>query len=237
LRAAGVEVIVGVESALVRAMDPGYHHHRETGLPRVIMKMAVTLDGQSAAADGTSQWITGEEARADAHRLRAEVDAVMVGAGTLITDDPLLTVRSPDFEGPQPRPVIVAGTRPLPPMAQVFDREPLVLAAAPIRVPSGEVLEVGSAGRVDLRGGLELIAEKGLLDLLVEGGAGLAASLWHEGLVTEGVSYLASRLAGGIGRGAFDHVFSTLEESRQVELTDIRRVGEDLRIDWRPRLD
>jgi diaminohydroxyphosphoribosylaminopyrimidine deaminase/5-amino-6-(5-phosphoribosylamino)uracil reductase len=234
---AGVEVIVGVESSLVRAMDPGYHHHRQTGLPRLIMKTAMTLDGQTAAADGTSKWITGPEARADSHRIRSDVDAIMIGAGTLIADDPALTVRLPGFEGPQPRAVIVAGTRPLPPDRQVFDRNPLILAAAPIRVPSGEVIEVGAGGRVDLRRGLELIADEGMLDLLVEGGGGLAASLWHGGLVTEGVSYLAGRIAGGIGRGAFDHVFATLAESRAVELTDIRRVGDDLRVDWTPRLD
>ncbi len=99
------------------------------------------------------------------------------------------------------------------------------------------MVEVGSAGRVDLKRGLALVADTGILDLLVEGGAGLAASIWHGGLVTEGVTYVAGRLAGGIGRGAFDHVFATLEESRPVDLVDVRSLGQDLRIDWRPRLD
>ncbi|MGH8875215.1 MAG: bifunctional diaminohydroxyphosphoribosylaminopyrimidine deaminase/5-amino-6-(5-phosphoribosylamino)uracil reductase RibD, partial [Acidimicrobiia bacterium] len=120
LRATGLEVTVGVLEAEVEALDPAYFHHRRTGLPLVTLKAAITLDGQAAAQDGTSQWITGPEARADAHRLRAEADALMVGAGTLRVDDPLLTVRLDGYEGPQPVPVVVAGRRPLPASARAL---------------------------------------------------------------------------------------------------------------------
>ena len=96
LRAAGIDVTVGVEAAAVEAQLAPYLTHRRTGRPYVVLKLAATVDGRTAAPDGTSQWITGEAARADAHRLRAESDAVLVGAGTVRADDPSLTVRHVD---------------------------------------------------------------------------------------------------------------------------------------------
>src|SRR5690606_1152000 len=122
LQEAGVEVEVGLLGSEVAAAAPGYFHHRRHGRPRITLKTAVTLDGQTAAADGTSQWITGPEARRDAHLLRSRADAVMIGAGTLRADNPSLTVRLEGYDGPQPRPVVVAGSEPLPPGAQVWQR-------------------------------------------------------------------------------------------------------------------
>lgn len=233
LRAAGVEVETGVAAAAVEAADPGYFHHRRTGRSRVIHKAALTLDGQTAAADGTSRWITGSEARRDAHALRASVDAVMVGAGTLLADDPLLDVRLSDYTGTQPRPVIVAGTRPLPPNARLWGRDPLVVAPAPIPVPGELVVVPAKAGQVDLEAALTATGEAGLLDVMVEGGAGLSASLWEEGLIDYGVWYVASKVAGGVGSGLFDRAFATLVDARVIDFVDVRRVGEDLRVEWR----
>ena len=98
LREAGIEVTLGLLADEVEQMDPAYFHHRRTGRPRVTLKAAMTLDGQVAARDGSSQWITSPEAREDGHRLRAEADAVMVGAGTVLADDPELTVRLPGYD-------------------------------------------------------------------------------------------------------------------------------------------
>jgi diaminohydroxyphosphoribosylaminopyrimidine deaminase/5-amino-6-(5-phosphoribosylamino)uracil reductase len=232
LRDAGIEVTVGIEAAAVEANDPGYFHHRRTGLPLVTLKAALTLDGQGAAADGSSQWITGEEARADGHRLRAEHDAVMVGAGTLRDDDPRLDVRLPGFSGRQPVPVVVAGQRPLPASARIWSREPVILAGGPVSALPAPVIQAGSGGRVDLRSGLLALAELGHLSVLVEGGAGVAGSLWEGGLVHRGVWYLGARVAGGVGRGAFDRPFETLGDAKPVTITDVRRLGEDIRVDW-----
>src|SRR6266545_4795130 len=102
LRAAGVEVEVGVGAGAAEAQNAAFLLHRRQGRPRVTLKAAASLDGKVAAPDGTSQWITGEAARADAHRLRAEADAVAVGAGTALADDPRLTVRLPGWSGRQP---------------------------------------------------------------------------------------------------------------------------------------
>src|SRR5206468_6547874 len=105
LREAGVEVAVGVGAAEVAEQLAPYLKHRRTGRPWVVLKLAATLDGRTAAPDGSSQWITGEEARVDAHRLRAESDAVLVGAGTVKADDPELTVRHVPVDR-QPRRVV-----------------------------------------------------------------------------------------------------------------------------------
>lgn len=235
LVAAGIDVRVGVPGVDAEAVDPGYFHHRRTGRPRVLLKSALTLDGQVAAADGTSRWITGEEARADAHRLRAAADGILVGAGTVLADDPRLTVRLPGYGGAGPRPVVVSGTRPLPAGAAVWELGPLVLSPVPVAVPAGDVVVApGEGGLVDLPAALRRVAEAGILDLLVEGGPTIAAALWEAGLVDRGVFYVAGRLAGGRGRGVFDRPFPTLDASRRVEIVDVARLGADLRVEWVP---
>ena len=232
LREAGVEVVVGVEAAAVEASDPGYFHHRRTGMPLVTLKQATTLDGQIAAADGTSRWITGEEARIDAHRLRAAADAVLVGAGTLRADDPHLDVRIDGYEGPQPRAVVAVGSRPLPADLFIWKRDPIVLASEEVVLPGFDVIHAGTGGVVDFRRGLEAIAERGMLSILVEGGAGIAAALWNADLIDRGVQYFGAKVAGGTGRGAFDRVFPTISSALDVEVTSVVRLGGDLRVDW-----
>ena len=233
LRDAGIEVIVGIEADAVEEADPAYFHHRRTGFPLVTLKQASTLDGQIAAADGTSQWITGPEARTDAHRLRATHDAVMVGAGTLRADDPHLDVRLDDYDGPQPRAVVVAGSRPLPSDLFLWQRDPIVLASEEVVLQDFDVIHAGAGGVVDFRQGLPLLAERGILSVLVEGGAGIAAALWDEGLIDRGVQYFGAKIAGGTGRGAFDRVFPTLTAATDVEITTVARLGRDVRLDWR----
>jgi len=238
LRAAGLDVRVGVPGVDAEAVDPGYFHHRRTGRPRVVLKAALTLDGQVAALDGTSQWITGEEARHDAHRLRDAADGILVGAGTVLADDPRLTVRLPGHGGDGPRPVVVAGRRPLPPAAAVWERDPLVLSPVPVATPSGTVVVApGPGGRVDLAAALPALAGEGILELLVEGGPTVAAALWEAGLVDRGVFYLAARVAGGAGTGVFARPFPTLSSARPVDIVGLSRVGPDVRVEWTPRPD
>ncbi len=227
----GVELVIGVLSEEAQDLDPGYFHHRRTGRPRVTLKMALTLDGQAAGADGSSQWITNQKARFDAHRLRAESDAVMVGAGTVLADDPRLTVRLAGHRGAQPVPVVVAGRRPLPGHARVFSRPCLVLAPRPVQLPA-EVIVAGEGNRVDLEAALAELGRRGIVDLLVEGGPRLAGSLAALHLLDRGVLYLGARLAGGVGLPAFDAIFSTLEGARPVRITDVRQVGSDVRIEF-----
>jgi diaminohydroxyphosphoribosylaminopyrimidine deaminase/5-amino-6-(5-phosphoribosylamino)uracil reductase len=231
LQAGGLEVRFGVAAVEAEALDPGYFHHRRTGRPRVTLKAALTLDGQVAGADGTSQWITSPEARADAHQLRASADAVMIGGGTLVSDDPRLTVRLPGYDGPQPRAVVVAGRRPLPPQARLWERDPIVLAPQPLEVP-GEVVVASGPEGVDLAAGLRALGERGVLDLLVEGGPALAGALLRAGLVDRGVFYLAARLGGGLGLPVLGGRFPTLAAAREIEIVSAGRVGPDLRVEF-----
>ncbi len=151
LRAAGIEVVVGVGAGLVDEQLAPYLHHRRTGRPYVVLKLAGTTDGRTAAPDGSSRWITGPAARLDAHRLRADSDAVLVGAGTVRADDPALTVRLPEGE------------------RSPDDTEPLrvVLGTAPRTAAVHPCLEL----RGPLLGVLDTLGGRGVLQLMVEGGA------------------------------------------------------------------
>ena len=230
---AGVEVVIDALAAEAEAVDQPYFHHRRTGLPLVTLKLAMTLDGSVAALDGTSQWITSEEARTDSHRLRSSVDAVVIGAGTLRADDPLLTARLDEPIASQPVPVIVAGDEPLPRESRIWERSPVVISSGPIEIPSGELVVVGAGDRYpDPEESARALAERGLLDLLLEGGATLAGSWWRAGLVGRGVIYVAARLGGGEGLSPLGGDFPTMAKSRAVTIREVRMVGPDIRIEF-----
>lgn len=213
LRAAGIEVVVGVGGAEASTQLAAYLHHRRTGRPLVVLKLAATLDGRTAAPDGTSQWITGEAARLDAHRLRADCDAIIVGAGTVRADDPALTVRLPDGErGPD-------------------DTEPvrIVLGAAPADAAVQPCLErSGDLGVI-----LDGLGADGMLQVLVEGGAGVAHAFHSAGLVDRYVLYMAPALFGGDdARGLFAGPgAATIADLWRGRIVDVARLGDDLRLE------
>jgi diaminohydroxyphosphoribosylaminopyrimidine deaminase/5-amino-6-(5-phosphoribosylamino)uracil reductase len=213
LRAAGVEVAIGLCGAEVRDQLAPYIKHRETGRPWVVLKVAATLDGRTAAPDRSSRWITGAAARADVQRLRADSDAILVGAGTVRSDDPELTVRS----GEEP-----ARGQPL----------RVVLGRAPAGAKVHPALEVSG----DLGGVLDDLGRRGVLQVLVEGGPTVAGAFHRAGLVDSYVFYLAPALLGGddglpvlAGAGA-----STMAEAWRGRVTGVTRLGEDVRIDVVP---
>jgi diaminohydroxyphosphoribosylaminopyrimidine deaminase / 5-amino-6-(5-phosphoribosylamino)uracil reductase len=209
LREAGIDVEVGVRIDEAETLLAPYLHHRRTGRPYVVLKLAASLDGRTAAPDGTSQWITGPRARADAHALRAESDAVLVGAGTVRTDDPSLTVR----DAPAPR----------------GDPERIVLGEAPPSAKVRPCLE----HRGDLGELLDQLGAKGHLQLLVEGGASVAHAFHTQGLVDRYVLYLAPVLFGGDdARGVFAGSGApTIDEVWRGRILSVNRLGDDLRID------
>jgi diaminohydroxyphosphoribosylaminopyrimidine deaminase/5-amino-6-(5-phosphoribosylamino)uracil reductase len=217
LRHAGIEVVETGLSEMIEGNDPGYYHHRRTGRPLVTLKLALTLDGQIAALDGTSRWITSSDARSDAHELRASHDAVLIGAGTLREDDPELTVRIDGWHGPQPIPVVFKGRRPLPLEAKLWQRDPIVV-------------EPTSDGTVSITDSLEDLARVGITSVLVEGGANVARSFIEADVINEIIVYVGAKLAGGTGLPALAGPFTTMADALPLTFTGVDRIGPDLKI-------
>ena len=210
LRRAGIAVDVGIRADLVGEQLAPYVKHRRSGRPWVVLKLAATMDGRTAAPDGTSRWISGEEARADAHRLRAQSDAVMVGAGTVRADDPALTVRW--AVGPDPQRVVLG------------------------RVPEGARVRPALEVSGDLGPILDDLGSRGVLQLLVEGGASVAYRFHRAGLVDRYVLYLAPALFGGDdARGLFAGPGAgSMDELWRGRLVAVTRLGSDLRVELAP---
>jgi diaminohydroxyphosphoribosylaminopyrimidine deaminase / 5-amino-6-(5-phosphoribosylamino)uracil reductase len=210
LRQAGIEVTVGVAAEEVAEQLAPYRKHRTTGQPWVVLKMAASLDARTAAPDGTSRWITGEAARQDVHRLRSRSDAVLVGAGTVRADDPELTVRLDDG---------------------VEHRQPLrvVLGRAPATAKVQPALELSG----DLDAVLTELGGRGVIQLLVEGGATVAHDFHAAGLVDRYVLYLAPVFFGGDdGRPIFAGPGAgTIDDVWRGRLVSVEQLGEDLRVE------
>jgi diaminohydroxyphosphoribosylaminopyrimidine deaminase/5-amino-6-(5-phosphoribosylamino)uracil reductase len=221
LRAAGVEVVSGVlEQGARDAMTP-WLTAVGRGRPFIVWKFAATLDGRSAAADGTSKWITSAEARADVHELRATVDAVIAGAGTVRADDPQLTARFADGSARprQPLRVVLAGASGTPEKAKVHD------GAAPTWV-----VEPGPGGRVDLHELAKALFERGVRHVLLEGGPTLAGAFLAAGLVDRVVAYLAPALLGAGPAALGDAGISTIADALRLDVVDVTMVGPDVRL-------
>ncbi|HLM95775.1 MAG TPA: bifunctional diaminohydroxyphosphoribosylaminopyrimidine deaminase/5-amino-6-(5-phosphoribosylamino)uracil reductase RibD [Acidimicrobiales bacterium] len=210
LREAGIDVTVGVAADEVSEQLAPYRKHRTTGQPWVVLKLAASLDGRTAAPDGTSRWITGEAARRDVHLLRASSDAVLVGAGTVRTDDPELTVRLDD------------GLDHAQPLRVVLGRAPADARVQPALELSG-----------DLDGVLAELGRRGVIQLLVEGGATVAREFHCAGLVDRYVLYLAPAFFGGDdGRPLFAGPGAgTIDDVWRGRLVSVERLGEDLRVE------
>ncbi len=233
LRDAGVEVVTGfLEDEVAEGPLGAWLHRQRTGRPLVTWKYAATLDGRVAAADGTSQWITGPAARADVHRLRAEVDAIVVGVGTVLADDPALTVRpSP---GRQPLRVVLDSHGRTPATAKVLDdsARTLVVTTGP-SYGEDRTLVVGGGDRVDLTALLQALAGREVVSVLLEGGPTLAGAFLREGLVDRVVAYVAPALLG-TGPAVLDNLgIGTIDHALRLHLTDVTRLGEDVRLTLR----
>lgn len=214
LEEAGVLVSTGTLADTVSDQLRPYLVHRVTGRPYVVLKLASTMDGRTAAPDGSSRWITGAEARRDVHDLRAESDAVLVGAETVRRDDPELTVRSDGVSADRRQPLRV------------------VLGHAPADARVQPALELGG----DLGAVLDDLGRRDVMQLLVEGGAHVAGDFHRKGLVNRYVFYLAPVFLGGDdGRPVFAGTgVPTMSQAWRGRLVSFRRLGDDLRIDIEP---
>jgi diaminohydroxyphosphoribosylaminopyrimidine deaminase/5-amino-6-(5-phosphoribosylamino)uracil reductase len=247
LRRAGLAVRVGVLEAACREQHRGFLSRVLRGRPFVTLKLAASLDGRIATAGGESRWITGTRARAHVHRLRSESDAVMVGSGTALADDPELTARRGARVWHRPVRVLVDSTLRVPASARLYRGDPprawvLCGRAAPrrrraaVEATGARVLEV-AAGRGGLRldRALERLAHEGLGALLVEGGGGLAAALLRARLVDEVVWFAAPRLIGAEGRPALGPLgLERLADAPELAIRRVRRLGPDIVIEAKP---
>jgi len=248
LRAAGVAVRVGDGADAAAAMLAPYLHQRRTGRAYVVAKWASSLDGRVAGADGSARWITGPAARADAHRLRAASQAVVVGSGTVLADRPSLTVRDAPSPPRPPWRVVLDGRGRVPATGPLFDPElaPTLVcttgAAPPERVAEWrrrgaqvEVVPAGPGGGVDLAEVLSRLAGRyGVVQAMVEGGPGVHAGLVRAGLVDRFVVYVAGALLGRDARPALDLAVPGLESAPRLVVVEAAVCGGDARLVLEP---
>lgn len=214
LRAAGIDAEGGLLEREATELIGSWITRTRLGRPQVQLKWAQTLDGRAAAADGTSQWITGEEARADVHRRRAAADAILAGTGTILTDDAALTARDGDvlLEN-QPVPVVM-GRREIP-------------ASAKVRSHPHELIQIASH---DPRDVLADLFDRGVHTVLIEGGPTIATAFLRAGLVDELLVYVAPALLGGPRLAMDDLGISTMSEIMRFHRDEVISLGEDVLI-------
>jgi len=239
LRAAGIVAEVGLLQEAARELNVGFVSRMLRGRPWVRLKLAASLDGRTALAGGESQWITGRHARHDGHRWRARACAILTGSGTVLADDPRLTVRDLDVDRQSWRVVVDSRLR-LPPTAKILAGGGTLLAtASDDQAGLARLRDIGvetlllpdSDGRVDLVALLAELGRRGVNEMHVEAGPRLNGSLLRLGLVDELLLYVAPCLIGDTGRGllAMPELLS-LAERTQLRIVDLRAVGDDFRV-------
>ncbi len=253
LAAAGVAIEGGIMERAAEPLNRGFFTRMRRGTPYVRSKLAVSLDGRTALANGTSQWITSPAARADVHRWRARSSAVLTGSGTIVDDDPSLDARREEAEIveslgiEQPLRVVVDARLKTPPGAKTLSRPGtvLVLTTRALDDPRAEALRAagarvdriaGDAEHCDLRAVLEHLGTLEVNDVWVEAGAGLNGALLKAGLIDELIIYMAPRILGSTARGMFDVApLESLADDYRVTFDELRKIGADLRITARVR--
>ena len=247
LRAAGVEVGVGLMEQEARQLNPGFIKRMEQGLPWVRVKLAMSLDGRIGLANGQSRWLSSRESRDNVHRLRAGSSAILTGAGTVLADNPQLSVRGFDAPFQSPLRVILDSRLRTPPQAKVLcaagrtliftgSRNEKKIAA--LKAEGAEICTLPSGTQPDMATAVlqQLASEEQVNEVLVEAGGTLSGALAQSGTVDELILYLAPILLGHRGQAALQlPEYLTLDQCPQWHITDLRPLGGDLRLTARPR--
>lgn len=254
LKDAGIDVVGPVMEAEVQALNPGFIKRMTEGLPYVRLKLAMSVDGRTAMESGESQWITGPDARLDVQKLRAQSDAIVTGIGSVMTDDPSMTVRIDSDNNPvksksvrQPKRIIMDTALSIPPESkilyptnevQIFCLEDHVeaehhktLAKKGVEVTYAQVSEEGG---IDLVAAMESLADQGINEVLVETGAVLAGSFLQDGLVDEVVVYMAPKLLGSNARPLMQLPLESMSEAVDLELQNLSQIGKDIKLVFKP---
>lgn len=246
LKRAGITVLSGLMEPQAAALNPGFISRMTRGRPWVRSKLAVSLDGRTALASGQSKWISGDAAREDVHRWRARSSVVLTGIGTILADDPNFSVRLAG-EWRQPLKVVVDTNLSTPPNAKLLqENAEQVYFATAVSDPEEQeaILNTGASiqvfpekrGFMDLKAILESLIELECNEVLVEAGAGMNGALLEAGLLDEFIIYIVPCLMGDTARGMFSlPPLASLQERRELVITDIRMIGNDLRVMLRPK--
>ncbi|MGE4545879.1 MAG: bifunctional diaminohydroxyphosphoribosylaminopyrimidine deaminase/5-amino-6-(5-phosphoribosylamino)uracil reductase RibD [Pedobacter sp.] len=244
LREAGIQVFCGIlENLCLRIIAP-FAKHIRTGLPYVVLKSAMTLDGKTATACGHSQWVSNSSSRLEVHRLRNRVDGIMVGIGTVLRDNPQLTTRLPEG-GRDPERIVVDSNLRIPEesaILQLNSSAATIIATtgqAPLdkierlRAMGAEVLVLPAiSGRVELHALLAALGKRGLQNILLEGGAELNGAFWRAGLVDRLMMFVAPKVVGGEGKGVFAGPgVNSMTEATVLQDVRVRQFGEDTLIE------
>jgi diaminohydroxyphosphoribosylaminopyrimidine deaminase/5-amino-6-(5-phosphoribosylamino)uracil reductase len=241
LRGAGIAVDIGLMEGEAEKQLRAFLARASRGRPLLTLKVAATLDGKTALANGVSKWITGPDARRDVHRMRAEACAVMTGIGTVLADDPELTVRDVPCDR-QPLRILLDSRLDIGDTEKLLHGENLLIATAAdkpdreaaLRARGVQIMRVpveAVKGKVDLVAMMQMLGQRRLNSVMVETGAKLNASLLSAGVVDRVVAYIAPSLFGDTGRGLFAlPELTSLDERTSLHVTDVRQVGGDLRI-------
>ena len=247
LRAAGISVVAGILEDACREVNEPFIKHVTTGLPFVVLKSALTMDGKSATSCGDARWITNERSRRFVHKLRSQVDAIMVGAGTVIADDPELTCRIPG--GKDPLRVVVDSRLRVPLHARLFHlksgAKTLVAAVSGDAAKIAGLRDLGADllicrekdGRVDLHDLMARLGAMGVQSLLLEGGSTLAGEALRLGLIDKALLFYAPKLVGGDGPGLFaGSGVERMEDAIMLKNVTLTRIGEDILIQGYPEM-
>jgi diaminohydroxyphosphoribosylaminopyrimidine deaminase / 5-amino-6-(5-phosphoribosylamino)uracil reductase len=248
LAAHGITVAHGLMQTQAMALNAGFILRMTRGRPWLRSKLAASLDGRTALSNGVSQWITGEAARQDVQRWRAQSCAILTGIGTVLADDPAMSVRL-STDARQPLKVLVDSQLRIPPQARLLQGGPVLIAhamsgsalpsvhCAALQAAGAELIALPDAvGRVNLKSLLEMLAQRGINEVFVEAGAELHGALLAQQLVDELLFYYAPSIMGSQAQAMFQLPdFSQMQQAIALDLLDVRQVGRDVRMRLKPQ--
>lgn len=247
LAAQGIATACDLMESQARELNPGFISRMTRGRPFVRSKIAASLDGRTALANGVSQWITGEAARSDVQHWRARSCAILTGISTVTADNPEMTVRRPDLvetkQGRQPLRVVMDSRLKISPQAKILQQGNVLIAYAAdaqsraddLRQAGAELLQLPDAeGRVCLQSLMQALAEREINEVLVEAGPGLNGALLEMNLIDEFLMYYAPTLLGDAAKGMYAMRLIEMRQRKSLQILDVRQVGQDIRLRAKP---